>query len=372
MEAAGSILTNKYAEGYPAHRYYGGCEVVDKVENLAIERACQLFGCKFANVQPHSGSSANLAAYHALCDIGDTIMGLALDNGGHLTHGAQVSFSGTYYKSVSYKLNRETERLDYDQILEQAKEVRPKVIVAGYSAYPRIIDFKALREVCDKVGAYLMVDIAHIAGLVATGQHPSPFPYAHLATSTTHKTLRGPRSGLILTNDEELAKKVDKAVFPGCQGGPLLHIIAAKAVCFKMAMTQEYKNYIKNVVLNTKALAKGLQEGGLRLVTGGTDNHLCLADVTVANTNGKAVEEACSKAHITINKNTIPKEQLSPFVCSGIRVGTAAVTSRGFDQEDCYQVGLCIAKIAFNIDDNDVYKQVSNTVSKILEKRPLY
>lgn len=372
LEAAGSIFTNKYAEGYPGHRYYGGCEVVDEVENLARDRACKLFNCNFANVQPHCGSNANMAAYHALCNIGDTIMGLALDNGGHLTHGASVSFSGTYYNSQSYKLNPDTEMLDYDLILKQAKECKPKVIVAGYSAYPRIIDFKKMRRVCDEVGAYLMVDMAHIAGLIATGEHPSPFPYADVVTSTTHKTLRGPRGGLILSNDEKIAKKIDSAIFPGCQGGPLMHVIAAKAVCFKMAQTQEYKDYIHNVVLNAKSLAKGIEDGGLRLVSGGTDNHLCLVDVSVAGVTGKATEFACAKAHITLNKNTIPKEKLSPFVTSGIRVGTPAVTTRDFDEKDCYAVGRGIAKIAFNIEDNVVISEVGENMKEILSHRPLY
>lgn len=372
LEAAGSILTNKYAEGYPDHRYYGGCEVVDKIEELAKKRVCALYNCKFANVQPHSGSSANLAAYHALCKPGDKIMGLALDNGGHLTHGAPVSFSGQYYKSVSYKLNPQTERLDYDMILKQAKKVKPKVIVAGYSAYPRKINFRKMKEVCNKVGAYLMVDMAHIAGLIAAGEHPSPFPYADIVTSTTHKTLRGPRSGIILTNKADIAKQIDKAVFPACQGGPLMHIIAAKAVAFKMAATKEYKTYMKKTVINSKALAKGLKDGGLRLVSGGTDNHLCLADVSVANTTGKAVEEACHKAAITLNKNTIPKEKLSPFVTSGIRVGTPAVTTRGFTEKDCYNIGLDIAKIAFNIDNKSVIKEVKANSDKILKAHPLY
>ncbi|MDO5328756.1 MAG: serine hydroxymethyltransferase [Coriobacteriia bacterium] len=377
LEAAGSVLTNKYAEGYPDHRYYGGCEVIDKVEKIAIERVCKLFGCKYANVQPHSGSSANLAAYHALANIGDTIMGLALDNGGHLTHGSPVNFSGIYYDSQSYTLNKETEQLDYDLILKQAKKVKPKVIVAGYSAYPRKISFKKMRDICNKVGAYLLVDMAHIAGLVATKQHPNPFPYAHVVTSTTHKTLRGPRSGIILTNDKELAKKINKAVFPGLQGGPLMHIIAAKAVCFKYAASAEYKNYIKKTMANAKAIGKGMEDGGLRLITGGTDNHLCLVDVSVARATGKQVEAACDKAFITVNKNTIPNEKLSPFVTSGIRVGTPAVTTRGFTEKDCYKVGQNIAKIAFNLNANGnckpaVLKEVQKDSKAMLKARPLY
>lgn len=372
LEVAGSILTNKYAEGYPGHRYYGGCEVVDKIEELAIKRVCKLFNCKFANVQPHSGSSANIAAYHALCNIGDTIMGLSLDNGGHLTHGAPVSFSGKYYKAVNYHLDSKTERLDYDAILALAKKAKPKVIVAGYSAYPRKINFKKFREICNKVGAYLMVDMAHIAGLIAAGEHPSPFPYADVVTSTTHKTLRGPRSGIILTNNPEIAKKVDKAIFPGLQGGPLMHIIAAKAVAFKMANTAEFKRYIKDVIVNSKALAQGLKVGGLRLVTGGTDNHLCLADVSVAGVTGKDVESACAKANITINKNTIPGDKQSPFVTSGIRVGTPAVTSRDFTEANCFDVGKGIARIAFNIKDKGTIEDVKHSMEIILNAHPLY
>lgn len=372
LEVAGSILTNKYAEGYPGHRYYGGCEVVDKIEELAIKRACKLFNCKFANVQPHSGSSANLAAYHALCNIGDTIMGLSLSNGGHLTHGSPVSFSGKYYNAFNYTLNPKTEQLDYDEILKLAKKAKPKIIVAGYSAYPRKISFKKFKEICNKVGAYLMVDMAHIAGLIAAGEHQSPFPYADIVTSTTHKTLRGPRSGLILTNNPEIAKKVDHAIFPGLQGGPLMHIIAAKAVSFKMAQTAEFKHYIKDVIANSKAMAKGLEAGGLRLVTGGTDNHLCLADVSVAGVTGKEVEEACAKANITINKNTIPGDKLSPFVTSGIRVGTPAVTSRDFTQANCFDVGKGIAQIAFNIKDKSVIEDVKHTCKIILNAHPLY
>lgn len=372
LEVAGSILTNKYAEGYPGHRYYGGCEVVDKIENLAIKRACKLFKCKYANVQPHSGSSANLAAYHALCDLGDTIMGLSLDNGGHLTHGSSVSFSGKYYNAVNYTLDPKTERLDYDAILKLAKKAKPKVIVAGYSAYPRKISFKKFREICNQVGAYLMVDMAHIAGLIAAGAHPSPFPYADIVTSTTHKTLRGPRSGLILTNNPEIAKKVNSAIFPGLQGGPLMHIIAAKAVSFKMADSAEFKKYIKDVLENSKALARGLKVGGLRLVTGGTDNHLCLADVSVAGTTGKVVEEACAKAKITINKNTIPGDKESPFVTSGIRVGTPAVTSRDFTASNCFDVGKGIAAIAFNPKDKSTIEDVKHSMEIILNAHPLY
>lgn len=372
LEADGSILTNKYAEGYPGARYYGGCEVVDKVERLAIKRACELFDCNFANVQAHSGSSANFAAYNALCEPGDTIMGMTLDNGGHLTHGSRVSFSGKYYNSVSYNLNPQTEMLDFDMILAQAKEVKPKVIVAGYSTYPRIIDFKKFREVADEVGAYLMIDTAHIAGLIAAGEHPSPIPYAHLVSTTTHKTLRGPRAGLILTNDEEIAKKVDKSIFPGCQGGPFMHIIAAKAACFKKAKSDEFKAYAKNIIKNTAAMAKGIEEGGLRLVTGGTDNHLCLIDVSPAETTGRDLENACAKANITINKNTIPYDKLSPTVCSGIRIGGASVSAREFSEDECYQIALNIAKIAFNISDAAVIENAKKYSDEVLSKHPLY
>ena len=300
------------------------------------------------------------------------IKGLALDNGGHLTHGAPVSFSGKYYKAVNYHLDPKTERLDYDAILVLAKKVKPKVIVAGYSAYPRKINFKKFREICNKVGAYLMVDMAHIAGLIAAGEHPSPFPYADVVTSTTHKTLRGPRSGIILTNNPEIAKKVDKAIFPGLQGGPLMHIIAAKAVAFKMANTAEFRHYIKDVIKNSKALAQGLKVGGLRLVTGGTDNHLCLADVSVAGVTGKDVENACAKANITINKNTIPGDKQSPFVTSGIRVGTPAVTSRDFTEANCFDVGKGIARIAFNIKDKGTIEDVKHSMEIILNAHPLY
>ena len=372
MEVAGSILTNKYAEGYPGARYYGGCEVVDEIENVAIERACKLFGCNFANVQPHSGSNANFAVFNALCEPGDTIMGMTLDNGGHLTHGASVSFSGKYYNSVSYTLDPETEMLDYDKILEQAKEVKPKVIVAGYSTYPRQIDFAKFREIADEVGAYLMVDIAHIAGLIAGGAHPSPLPYAHVVTGTTHKTLRGPRAGMILCNDEEIAKKVDKGVFPGCQGGPLMHIIAAKAVCFKKAMTDEFKIYAENVVKNTAAMGEGIAEGGLRLISGGTENHICLIDCQPAGATGAEVEASCAKANITFNKNTIPFDKLPPSVCSGIRIGAAPVTARGFSAEECYDIASEIAKIAFNVEDDATIEHASQVVKELLAKHPLY
>lgn len=372
MEVAGSVLTNKYAEGYPGKRYYGGCEVVDEVEELAISRACQLFGAKHANVQPHSGSSANFAVYTALCDAGDTIMGMTLDCGGHLTHGAPVSFSGKYFNSVSYTLDPETELLNYDAILEQAKEVKPKLIVAGYSTYPRFIDFARFKEIADEVGALLMVDTAHIAGLIAGGVYPSPIEYADVVTGTTHKTLRGPRSGMILCNSDEIAKKVDKAVFPGCQGGPLMHIIAAKAICFKHAMSDDFKTYAKNVVDNTAAMAKAIEEGGLRLVSGGTDNHICLIDCQAANVSGAEVEAACDKANIVLNKNSIPFDKTSPNVCSGIRIGAAPITSRGFNKDDCYKVAQQIAKIAFNVNDENLISQTREMTKSLCEKYPLY
>lgn len=372
MEVAGSILTNKYAEGYPGARYYGGCEVVDEIENVAIDRACKLFGCNFANVQPHSGSSANFAVYNALCNPGDTIMGMTLDNGGHLTHGAPVSFSGKYYNSVSYTLDPETEMLNYDMIMKQAKEVKPKLIVTGYSTYPRQIDFAKFREIADEVGAFLMVDAAHIAGLIAGGAHPSPFPYADVVSATTHKMLRGPRSGIILSNNEEIAKKVDKGVFPGCQGGPLMHIIAAKAVCFKKAMTDEFKTYAYNVVKNTSAMGEAIVEGGLRLVTGGTENHICLIDCQAAKASGAEVEAACAKANITFNKNGIPFDKLPPTVCSGIRIGAAPVTARGFNDEECRSIASEIAKVAFNINDEAVIAHAAEVANELLEKHPLY
>ena len=372
MEVAGSILTNKYAEGYPGARYYGGCEVVDEIENVAIDRACKLFDCNFANVQPHSGSSSNFAVYNALCNPGDTIMGMTLDNGGHLTHGAPVSFSGKYYNSVSYTLDPETEMLNYEKIKEQAKEVKPKLIVTGYSTYPRQIDFAKFREIADEVGAYLMVDAAHIAGLIAGGAHPSPFPYADVVSATTHKTLRGPRSGIILSNNEEIAKKVDKGVFPGCQGGPLMHIIAAKAVCFKKAMTDEFKTYAHNVVKNTSAMGEAIVEGGLRLVTGGTENHICLIDCQPAKATGTEVEAACAKANITFNKNGIPFDKLPPTVCSGIRIGAAPVTARGFNAEECRAIASEIAKVAFNVNDEATINHAAEVAIELLAKHPLY
>ncbi len=351
MQAMGSVLTNKYAEGYPGKRYYGGCEKVDIVEDLARDRAKKLFNCNFANVQPHSGANANLAAYQALVNLGDTVLGLSLDHGGHLTHGSPVNFSGKDYHIVAYGVNPETELIDYDEMERIAKECKPKLIVGGASAYPRVIDFKRMREIADEVGAYLMIDMAHIAGLVATGAHPSPVPYADVVTSTSHKTLRGPRGGFILTNNEEIAKKIDKAVFPGSQGGPLMHIIAAKAVAFGEALKPEFKTYIDHVVENSSAMGEGMVDGGLRLVSGGTDNHLCLVDLTPADITGKDAEKVLESVGLTVNKNTIPNETRSPFVTSGIRVGSAAATTRGFDKDEFTRIGQLIAASVYSAND---------------------
>ena len=343
MAAMGSPLTNKYAEGYPGKRYYGGCQCVDVVENLAIERAKELFGCDYANVQPHSGAQANLAVQFAICNPGDTIMGMNLDHGGHLTHGSPVNISGKYFNIVPYGVNDEG-FIDYDKLREIALECKPKMIIAGASAYARTIDFKKFREVADEVGAVLMVDMAHIAGLVAAGLHPSPIPYADVVTTTTHKTLRGPRGGMILCNQEAADKyNFNKAVFPGIQGGPLMHVIAAKAVCFKEALTDDFKQYQKNIIDNAQALCKGLMDRGIRIVSGGTDNHLMLMDLTPFDLTGKAVEKMLDEAHITANKNTIPNDPKSPFVTSGIRLGTPAVTSRGMNTEDMDQIAEAIA-----------------------------
>ncbi|MBE6466509.1 serine hydroxymethyltransferase [Denitrobacterium detoxificans] len=373
MEAMGSVLTNKYAEGYPGKRYYGGCEKVDIVEDLARDRAKELFGAKFANVQPHSGAQANYAAYAAIIKPGDTILGMSLDNGGHLTHGSPVNFSGKLYHVEAYGVG-EDERIDYDALQAQAEEVKPQVIVAGASAYPRIIDFERLAQIAHGVGAYLMVDMAHIAGLVAAGEHPSPVPYADIVTSTTHKTLRGPRGGLILTNDEALAKKINSAVFPGTQGGPLMHVIAGKAVAFGEALKPEFKTYIHNVVVNCAAMGRGMTDGGLRLVSGGTDNHLCLVDLTPADVTGKDAERVLEEVGLTVNKNTIPNETRSPFVTSGIRVGTAAGTTRGLNEEEFYTIGSCIADavFAFARDDSAALAATRERVQAIIDAHPLY
>ena len=372
MEAVGSVLTNKYAEGYPGRRYYGGCERVDRVENLAIERACKLFNCAFANVQPHSGANANMAAYTALIKPGDTVLGMSLDQGGHLTHGSPVNYSGTLYRFVPYGLSLETETIDYDELERMARAERPALIVGGASAYPRTIDFARLADIAHGVGAKLMVDMAHIAGLVATGAHPSPLDYADIVTSTSHKTLRGPRGGFILTNDEEIARAVDKAVFPGTQGGPLMHVIAGKAAAFGEALTPEFHAYIEHVVENSAAMGEGLIAGGLRLVSGGTDNHLCLVDLTPADVTGKDGERLLERVGLTVNKNAIPGEPRSPFVTSGIRVGSAAATTRGFTRDEFYEIGELIARAVFHALDEAVLDGVRSRTSEMLAAHPLY
>ena len=373
MAAQGSILTNKYAEGYPGRRYYGGTDVVDVVESLAIERAKEIFGAKFANVQPHSGSQANCAAYMALIEPGDTVMGMDLAAGGHLTHGAPVSFSGQTYNFVSYSVDPETELLDFDAILKQAQEVKPKLIVAGASAYSQIIDFSKFREIADAVGAKLMVDMAHIAGLVAAGLHPSPVPYAHITTTTTHKTLRGPRGGLILTNDEDLAKKINSAIFPGIQGGPLEHVVAAKAVSFKEVLDPAFKEYAANVIKNSKAMVEVfLQDPDFRIISGGTENHLFLVDVTKVVENGKVAQNLLDEVNITLNKNSIPYETLSPFKTSGIRIGSAAITARGFGEEESRKVAGLIIKTLKNAENEAVLEEVRSVVKELTDAFPLY
>lgn len=372
MEAVGSAMTNKYAEGYPNKRYYGGCEFVDVVETLAIERAKELFGSKFANVQAHSGSQANMAAYRSLIDLGDCILGMRLDHGGHLTHGKNVNFSGNDYKVISYSVKKDDERIDYEEIRRLALENQPKLIIAGASAYPRTIDFKRFREIADEVGAYLVVDMAHIAGLVATGLHPSPIPYAHITTSTTHKTLRGPRGGLILTNDEEIAKKIDKIIFPGIQGGPLMHIIAGKAVAFKEALSPEFKKYQEQVIKNAKALSDTLIKNGVRVVSGGTDNHLILVDLTNLNITGKDAEKILDKVHITVNKNGIPYDTKSPFITSGIRLGTPALTTRGMKESEMILIGNLIVETLKNSDNDEVLQDTIKKVKELCNKFPLY
>lgn len=372
MEAVGSAMTNKYAEGYPNKRYYGGCDFVDIVESLAIERAKELFGAKFANVQPHSGSQANMAAYRSLIDLGDCILGMRLDHGGHLTHGKNVNFSGSDYRVVSYSVKKDDELIDYEEIRKLALENHPKLIVAGASAYPRTIDFKKFREIADEVGAYLVVDMAHIAGLIATGLHPSPVPYAHITTSTTHKTLRGPRGGLILTNDEEIAKKIDKIIFPGIQGGPLMHVIAGKAVAFKEALSPEFKKYQEQVVKNAKTLADTLIKNKVRVVSGGTDNHLILVDLTSLNITGKDAEKTLEKVHITVNKNGIPYDTKSPFITSGIRLGTPALTTRGMKEEEMVLIGNLIVKALQNSNNVEVLQSIVEEISILCKKFPLY
>ena len=372
MEAAGSVFTNKYAEGYPEKRYYGGCANADTVEQLAIDRLKKIFGARFANVQPHSGSQANMGVYVSLLEAGDKILGMGLSSGGHLTHGYKINFSGKNYVGIEYGLNPETEMLDYDEIRRIAIQEKPQIIVAGASAYSRVIDFKKFREIADEVGAYLMVDMAHIAGLVAVGEHPNPMEYADIVTSTTHKTMRGPRGGIILTNNEEIAKKIDKAIFPGIQGGPLMHIIAAKAVAFKEALSPEFKEYQKQVVKNAKAMADALVKGGLRIVSGGTDNHLMLVDLRPKGVTGKMAEEGLEKAGITCNKNSIPNDPEKPFITSGIRLGTPAITARGMKEDEAVQIAEMIIKVLENVNDDEKIAEVKNEVLKLAEKFPLY
>jgi glycine hydroxymethyltransferase len=372
LEAVGSVLTNKYAEGYPGKRYYGGCHVVDVAESLAIERACQLYGARFANVQPHSGVSANLAAYLALVEPGDTVLGMSLAHGGHLTHGSPVNFSGLIYNMVSYGVDPKTERIDMDEVERIALECRPKMIIAGASAYPRLLDFERFSRIAKNVGAFLMVDIAHIAGLIAGGAHPSPVPHADVVTSTSHKTLRGPRGGFILTNDEAIATRIDKAIFPGSQGGPLQHVIAGKAVAFGEALKPEFKDYAHQIVTNMKAMGEAMTEGGLRLVSGGTDNHLALVDLTAADVTGKEAERILEQVGITVNKNSIPNETRSPFVASGIRVGSAAMTTRGFGKDDAREVGRLLARVIFEHTDQVALVKIKNAVADLLAAHPLY
>ena len=372
MEAAGSVFTNKYAEGYPGKRYYGGCVNADIVENIAIERLKKLFGAKYVNVQAHSGSQANMGVYVGLLDAGDKILGMSLNAGGHLTHGYKINFSGKNYIGLEYGLNSETELIDYEEIRKQALEEKPKIIVAGASAYSRIIDFKKFREIADEVGAYLMVDMAHIAGLVVAGEHPNPIEYADVVTSTTHKTLRGPRGGIILTNNEEIAKKVDRTIFPGIQGGPLMHIIAAKAVAFKEALAPEYKEYQKQVVKNAKAMSEELISGGLRIVSGGTDNHLMLVDLRPKKVTGKLAEEILEKAGITCNKNAIPNDPEKPFVTSGVRLGTPAITARGMKENEARIIAKMIIKVLENANDENKINEVKSEILELTKKFPLY
>lgn len=372
VAAMGSILTNKYAEGLPGKRYYGGCEYVDGIEQIAIERAKTLFAATYANVQPHSGAQANAAVLLALAKANDRVLGLDLSHGGHLTHGSKVNFSGLIYDSHFYRLDPKSETIDMDAVRAKAKEIRPKVLIAGASAYPRALDFQAFRAIADEVGAYLMVDMAHIAGLVAAGLHQSPLPYAHVVTTTTHKTLRGPRGGLILWNDPALEKDLNKAVFPGTQGGPLEHIIAAKAVCFKEAVSPAFKAYQLDVVRNASHLASCLAERGMRLVSGGTDNHLMLVDLSDTDVSGKMLEDALSKAHITVNKNTVPNEKRSPFVTSGVRIGTPAVTSRGMKSPEMEQIAQLIHKTFANCANHDVLAQIGQEVQTLARRFPLY
>ena len=370
MAAMGSHLTNKYAEGYPGKRYYGGCAFVDEVETLAIERVKQIFGAAYANVQPHSGANANLAVYFALLEVGDTILGMNLAHGGHLTHGSPVNLSGKNYNVIPYGVKKETGRIDYEEVERLAKEHRPKLIVAGASAYPRAIDFAEFRRIADEVGAYLMVDMAHIAGLVAAGEHANPMPYAHVVTTTTHKTLRGPRGGVILTNDEELAKKINKSIFPGTQGGPLMHVIAAKAVAFGEALTPEFRAYQHQIVLNAKAMSERFLKNGVNLVSGGTDNHLMLLDLTSNHITGKELEALLDEAHITVNKNAIPFDTEKPFVTSGVRIGTPSVTQRGMKEADCEYIADLITDVIKH--RAEAVERVKAAVIALCEKYPIY
>ena len=370
MAAMGSVLTNKYAEGYPGHRYYGGCQYVDQVEQIAIDRACKLFGAKYTNVQPHSGAQANLAVYFALLNVGDTVMGMDLSQGGHLTHGSPVNMSGKNYNFVSYGVSAEDGRIDYAALAKQVAKVRPKLLVAGASAYPRAIDFEKLAEIAHGYGAMLMVDMAHIAGLVAGGQHQSPVPYADVVTTTTHKTLRGPRGGLILTNNEYIIKRINSAIFPGTQGGPLEHVIAAKAVCFGEALKPEFKEYARKIVENAKALEAELTARGVKLVSGGTDNHLLLIDLTDEDCTGKELEHNLDEVHITANKNTVPGEKRSPFVTSGVRIGTPAVTTRGMGPDEMKVIADCIADCVFDFANKK--DEVARKVEELTKKFPLY
>ena len=370
MAAMGSVLTNKYAEGYPGHRYYGGCQYVDQVEQIAIDRACKLFGAKYANVQPHSGAQANLAVYFALLNVGDTVMGMDLSQGGHLTHGSPVNMSGKNYNFVSYGVSAEDGRIDYAALAKQVAKVRPKLLVAGASAYPRAIDFEKLAEIAHGYGAMLMVDMAHIAGLVAGGQHQSPVPYADVVTTTTHKTLRGPRGGLILTNNEYIIKRINSAIFPGTQGGPLEHVIAAKAVCFGEALKPEFKEYARKIVENAKALEAELTARGVKLVSGGTDNHLLLIDLTDEDCTGKELEHNLDEVHITANKNTVPGEKRSPFVTSGVRIGTPAVATRGMGPDEMKVIADCIADCVFDFANKK--DEVASKVEELTKKFPLY
>ena len=373
LEAQGSVLTNKYAEGYPGKRYYGGCEHVDVVEQLAIDRAKQLFGADYVNVQPHAGSQANAAAYLALMKAGDTVLGMSLADGGHLTHGASVNFSGKVYNAVQYGINADG-YMDYDQMSDLADEHKPKLILGGFSAYSRVVDWAKMREIADNIGAYFLVDMAHIAGLVAAGVYPSPIPYAHVVTTTTHKTLRGPRSGLILSgqDDEILHKKLNSAVFPGMQGGPLMHAIAAKAVAFKEAMEPEFRTYQELVVKNAQVMASVFVERGFKIVSGGTDNHLMLVDLVAQGITGKAADAALAQSHITVNKNAVPNDPQSPFVTSGIRIGTPAVTTRGFVESDCRELAHLICDVLDNLDDEDVKGRVRDRVKAMCDRLPVY